>query len=76
MSRATDPTEREVLVPRTLPVRSIDDLAPYHWVRTEDGRLSLRKGPPPKQVKAAIAEYATGGGSLNDMLDKIGVPKP
>ena len=75
MSRAADPTEREVLVPRTLPARTIDDFAVYHWARTEDGRLSLRKGAPPKQVMAAIAEYATGGGSLNDMLDKIGVAK-
>ena len=67
--------EREVLLPRTLPVRSINDLAPYHWVRNEKGNLSLRKGAPPKVVKAAIADLANGQGSLDDMLTRIGVPQ-
>lgn len=70
-----DPLTSEVLVARTLPVSGPDDLTPYHWVRDDDGRLSLRKGPPPVVVKQAAVALADGRASLNDFLDIIGVPK-
>ena len=45
MSRnATLNEARTVHLPRTLPVVTMDDLAPYHWVRNERGNLMLRKG--------------------------------
>lgn len=67
---------REILLPRTLPVRTIDDYAPYHFVTNDAGDLSLRQGAPPKAVKAAAADFAEGRATLNDFLDRVGVPKP
>ena len=64
----------EVLVARTLPALTMDDLTPYHWVQ-EDGKMRLRKGAPPAVIKSAAADFANGHGTLNDFLDSIGVPK-
>lgn len=64
----------EVMLPRTLPVLTMDDVTPYHLTRTNTG-LSLRKGAPPKVVSAAAAEFADGKVGLEAFLDRIGVPK-
>jgi hypothetical protein len=65
---------REVLLPKTLPPRKASDFAPYHWVRNDKGRLSLRRGATPAHVKAAGAAFADGRLTLDQYLDAIGVP--
>lgn len=63
------------LVPRCRGVYlRLDDYGSYHWVAV-DGHYSLRKGAPPKIVQQAAAGLLDGDGSLNDFLDRIGVPK-
>lgn len=64
----------EVMLPRTLPVLTMDDLMPYHFIEQPDG-LSLRKGAPPKAVAGAAADFAEGHLDLNGFLDRIGVPR-
>lgn len=64
----------EVLFPRTLPVQTLDDLTPYHFIES-DGAMALRKGAPPRAVKGAAADFAAGNLDLNGFLDRIGVPK-
>lgn len=64
----------EVMLPRTLPVETMDDVVPYHFVEA-DGKVTLRKGAPPQAVKGAAADFANGDLDLNGFLDRIGVPK-
>lgn len=64
----------EVLLPRTLPVVTMDDLVPYHFIERPEG-LTFRKGAPPKAVAGAAADFASGALDLNGFLDRIGVPK-
>lgn len=64
----------EVMFPRTLPVTTMDDLAPYHFVEVGD-KIEMRKGATPSAVAAAAAEHADGKITLNQFLDRIGVPK-
>lgn len=67
--------DRVIMLPRTIPARSAGDLAPYHFVTGESGAYSLRRGAPPAAVAAAARAVRDGGGTLNDLLDSIGVPK-
>lgn len=66
---------REMLLPNTVPVRSIDDLTPYHFATDDDGKRVLRKGAPPQVVTLAAADFASGTTTLNEFLDRVGVKK-
>lgn len=65
----------EILLPRTLPVLAQNDVTPYHWVENESGNLSLRKGAPPKAVREAVVALGNGETTVNEFLDRIGVPQ-
>jgi hypothetical protein len=66
---------RTALLPRTLPVQTMEDVTPYHWTLNEQGQYSLRRGAAPKVVAEATADFAEGKVGLDAFLDRLGVPK-